>query len=122
MSYDRGVDQRPPLRLVEPPPPGWPDWVERWVLPYLSEPALAPVLIAVLGHVVVALAPLMLWAWRTGSGVAVALLVIAAAASLALCTFELWRFRRPRAVTLVLLGLWAASVAAAWFGERSGVL
>lgn len=113
---------RPPLRLADPPPPGWPDWIERWVLPYLREPALAPVLVALLGHVVVVLAPLMLWSWRTGSGVAAGLLVGLGLGSLGLCAFELWRFRRPGAVTLTLLVLWAVSVGAAWFGERTGVL
>jgi hypothetical protein len=111
---------RPPLPSVDPP--GWPDWVERWILPYLREHVLLPVLLALLGHVVIVLAPLMLWAWRTGSGLAAVLLVALAAATTGLCAFEAVRFRRPGVVTLTLSGLWVVSAAVAWFAGRAGLL
>ncbi|MEZ4237895.1 MAG: hypothetical protein R3F59_17450 [Myxococcota bacterium] len=116
------MSQRPPLRIADPPPPGWPDWMERWVLPYVREPALLPVLLALLGHVVVVLVPLMLGTWRTGHGAVVALLVAAVLGSVGLVGFESVRFRRPGAVTLTVLGTWAVSVGLAWFCERTGVM
>ena len=38
---------------------GWPVWVERFVMPYMQETALWPVLLALLGHTVVIIAPIL---------------------------------------------------------------
>jgi len=58
----------------------WPGWADRWLLPYLRRSELWPVLLAVLGHVGLAIALLLLvalvdrnpagWAalWLVGSG------------------------------------------------------
>lgn len=103
------------------PAPGWPDWVEQWVLPYLREPVLLPVLIALLGHVVVGLSPLMLAVWRTGNPAAIAALALLSAASVGLSLFEARSQRRPGAVTLTIAGTWLASVGVAVLAERTGV-
>jgi hypothetical protein len=116
------VSERPPLKLVEPLPPGWPEWMEQWLLPYLREPVLWPVLVALLGHVVVGLAPLMLVVWRTGNPTALVLLGLLSLGTAGLVGFEALRFHRPGAVTLTCALTWLSSGALAWLGERTGVL
>ncbi|MEQ1504148.1 MAG: hypothetical protein ABMB14_18035 [Myxococcota bacterium] len=114
-------ERPPPLRLVEPQPPGWPDWIEEWVLPYLREPTLWPVLVALLGHVVVGLVPPMLAVWRTGSAWAAVALALVAVGSLGAIGFEVGRFRRPGAVSLAVIGTWALAVGTAILAARTGL-
>lgn len=114
------MPDRPPLRIVEKPPPGWPAWMEDWVIPYVREPALWPVLLALLGHVVVAIAPMLLAAWRTREPWAFVGLAAMVALSAWLVGFELRRFHRPRGVTAVVVGTWLCSVGLAWLADRTG--
>ena len=114
------ANERPELRLVEPLPPGWPDWVETWVLPYVRDEALWPVLVALLGHVVVIFAPLVLYVVRTRSPTALGALSLLVLASVGLVGFETVRFRRPGGVTLVVLATWAVSLGLAWLADRTG--
>lgn len=117
---------KPPLRLAAPdevvPDSAWPWFVEEWVLPYLYEPALFPVLLALLGHVVVVLAPLMLIVARVHHvGAALALLLAAAASSFPL-RWEWNADGRPGKVAATVLLTWAFSAGAAVVGGRLGVL
>lgn len=109
------------MRLVDPLPPGWPVWIENWVLPYARDSALRPVLLAILGHVVVVLAPLVLYVVRSGSGRATGILAALTLVSVGLVGFETVRFRRPGAVTVVVLCTWATSLGLAWLADRTGV-
>lgn len=102
--------------------PRWPPWVEDWVLPYVTEPALWPVLLALLGHVVVVIAPLVLAVARTGSLYAVAGLVVLAAVSAVFVRWELRVRGRPSAVTGAVVGTWIVSLVSAWGADRLGVL
>jgi hypothetical protein len=116
------------LRIVgpdEPPPPpdtAWPPFLAEWVLPYLREPALMPVLLALLGHVVVVLAPLMLAVWRVHSVEAALLLLLVAGGSVFPLRWECLDEGRPGGVSATVVLTWLASVAAAYFGDRTGVL
>ena len=112
---------RPSLRLADPAPPGWPLWIELWVLPYVREPALWPVLVALLGHVVVGIAPLVLYVVREGGLRSELFLATLVLGSLGLVGFELWRFRRPGGVTAALVGTWITSLGLAWIFDRTGV-
>jgi hypothetical protein len=96
--------------------------MEQWLLPYLREPVLWPVLVALLGHVVVGLAPLMLTVWRTGNSTAIFLLSVLLLGTAGLVGFEGVRFHRPGAVTLACVLTWLSGGALAWLGERTGVL
>lgn len=101
---------------------GWPAWLEQWILPYLREPSLWPVLIAVMGHVVVVVVALELDVWREGSigsGITLAALIAATAGG---CGFEVRRVGGPGALTYTLALTWAASVGGAWIAARTGVL
>ena len=115
------ADRRPDLRLVDPAP-RWPAWLEHSVMPYVRDPALRPVLVAVLGHVSIALAPLLLVVWRTGSTAAGVAAVGIAIASIAAIGLELARFRRPGGVTVALVATWGAAVLIAWIAERTGFI
>jgi len=103
-------------------PPAWPLWVEEWVLPYLREPALWPVLLALLGHVVVVIAPLCLAVARTGSGWALLGLLMLAAGSAWLCRWELSVRGRPGSVAATVGLTWLVSLVSAWGADRLGVL
>lgn len=115
----------PAASLALAPPdtaPSWPEWVEDWVLPYIAEPALLPVLLALLGHVVVVIAPLVLALVRTGSGYAAAGLLALAVGSAVAVRWELKVHRAPSGVTATVVGTWAVSLLAAWGADRLGVL
>jgi hypothetical protein len=127
---DRATRDRRGLRLIrpddEPPPPtqvgGWPPFVEQWLLPYLREPSLWPVALAVLGHVVVVLVPLMLAVARvgsTGAGVALAGMGLA---SLAPMRWEWVSERGFGRATVTIVLVWCSSAAVAWAAGRSGLL
>jgi hypothetical protein len=101
---------------------GWPDWVEQWVLPYVDDIALWPVLFALLGHVLVVIVPLMLQVYRHGSSWAVLILLLLSGATMALVRMEHVAKGRFGMLSLVMLITWSSSLPFAWFAERTGVL
>lgn len=112
------------LRLPDPPLPdrGFPPWMERWVWTYLREPSLWPVALALLGHAMILVAPVMLFAWRDGNPVAWLALSLLLGGTGHLVWLELRHSRRPGAVTLALALTWAAAGGVAWAGWRWGLL
>ena len=82
---------------------------------------LWPVLLVVIGHVVVGIAPLWILVHRGGHPGALATLVALAGASLAAMGLELRQRRRPGAVCSILVATWAASAATAVFAARHGL-
>ncbi|MBX2798289.1 MAG: hypothetical protein KTR31_11485 [Myxococcales bacterium] len=104
-----------------PAPPAWPAWVEEWVLPYLHNRALWPVWFAILGHVVVVLAGLMLLGWR-GTTDGWVLTAVLLAASAALTVQEVRVSGRLGGVALSLGLLWLTSVGLAVLAEQTGIL
>jgi hypothetical protein len=119
--YSRPMaERRPELEVV--PGPMWPAWFEQWVLPYLREPVLWPVLLAVMGHVVLVVTALELAVWRVRSIESGVVLLALALGSAGATLFEVRRSGRPGPVTVTLALSWAASVGGAWLAERTGVL
>jgi hypothetical protein len=102
--------------------PTWPLWVEEWVLPYLDDTILWPVLFSLLGHVVVVIVPLMLNVWRTGSVYAALLLAMLLGGTGYLMRMELHAVGRPGALSAVLLVMWLSSFPFVWFSLATGVL
>ena len=92
------------------------------LVPYLKEPSLWPVAMALLGHVVVVLAPLMLMVKRSGSWWAGAGLCVAAAVSAWAVRCEWLDDGGPRSVAVAMACVWLLSVAAAWYGGNAGYL
>ena len=113
------IELRPPDTVLDT---GFPPWMERWVWTYLREPSLWPVALALLGHVMIVLAPVMLFAWRDGNPFAYLALFLVISGTVHLMWLEVRHIRRPGAVTLALTLTWAAAVGVAWAGWRWGLL
>lgn len=95
--------------------------VDRWILVFVREPTLWPVLLVVIGHAVALMAPLLLWALLDGHGRSMVALGLLAALSLAGVTWELRR-RGPGALTGLLASTWALSAGMAWLAHRYDLL
>lgn len=120
------TEPEPPVELPLPDPPapdhGFPPWMERWIWTYLREPTLWPVALAVLGHVMIIIAPVMLWAWRDGNLLAYMALFLLGSGTVNLMWLEVRHSRRPGAVSLAMLLTWSAAAGVAWMGQRWGLL
>jgi hypothetical protein len=94
-------------------PSSWPPWVEHWILPYVAIPALLPVLIAVMGHIVILAVLIVLEAWRSTNPFAIAA-VGALLVGTARVLLEEWRRLRRLGPLSATLGVgWAATIATA---------
>lgn len=110
-------DEPPP----EPDDEPWSPGVERWVMPFLREPALWPVAVAVVGHVVVLLAVILLTAARSPSPWAWAALILLGLSTGGQVVREIRATGRPGLWTGTLLGTWAAAAGLALLADRLGV-
>ncbi len=99
---------------------GWPAWVDEWVLPYLENRALWPVWVALVGHVVVVVAGLVLLAVRTELPEAFVVLGLVIAGSGWLVVRDA-RASGPGGVTLTVGLGWATSLGLAWLAEATGL-
>ena len=106
----------------EPAPAAWPPWVQDWILPYLDDSILWPVLFALLGHVLLIIVPFLLQVWRYANPGAGIILVILMFGSGHLVHMELQAIGKPRGLTAVLVLMWLAALPCAWFAETTGVL
>ena len=97
--------------------------VERALLPFLREPTLWPVLLAVLAHAVALVAPLLVIVWRDPAPgwPLIGLLVLAGISALGMVK-DMRDRRRPGAVSALLAITWLLCVAGAWAGVRVGIL
>jgi hypothetical protein len=95
--------------------------VERYLMPFVREPTLWPVLIVLLAHAAAFIAPAMIFAWRDGGRGSAALLGVLVLLSAGVVVFEIRRWRRPAALTAVLVVTWALSVLLALLAARAGL-
>jgi hypothetical protein len=103
-------------------PSRWPPWVERWILPYVDIPALLPVLIAVMGHIVILVALVVLEAWRSKNPFAIAAVVVLLAGTLRVLVEEWRRLGRLGPLSATLGAAWAATVGTVALAEHYGFL
>jgi hypothetical protein len=96
--------------------------LERAILPFLREPTLWPVLLAVLAHAIALVAPLLVASWRTRHGWSITGLVVLAVASAAAIRIELRDHGRPRAVSGLILVTWILCATGAWAAVHLGIL
>jgi hypothetical protein len=96
--------------------------LERAILPFLREPTLWPVLLVIVGHAIVVLAPLLIFAWRDGSSGALTSLVLLAGLSIAAGGSELRARRRLGAIGGLAAVTWSLSAIAAWLAARAEIL
>ncbi|MEN0064038.1 MAG: hypothetical protein AAGA48_17935 [Myxococcota bacterium] len=103
---------------TEPPSAArWPAWIEEWVLPYLNNASLWPVWIALIGHVVVGIAGLMLLGVRQSLPEAWFVLVLLGLGSGWLVAKEWQVSAKLGGVALTVVLGWAASAGLAWLAE-----
>jgi hypothetical protein len=111
------------LQLAEETPSSpWPEAVDKWVIPYLSDSTLWPVLVALIGHVVALLALIVLAAWRRPMPIAGFGCFVILAISCRVVWTEIAFYRRPRGVTLFIVICWTIACAMAAAGDHFGVL
>jgi hypothetical protein len=111
----------PPAPAPEPGGPRAPEGasrLERWVLPYLREPTLWPVLLVVMGHAAAFLAPMMLLGLRDRRGPALAALLGAAGLTGAGVRAESRAVGRPGAFSVALAATWLLAAGAAVAAHR----
>jgi hypothetical protein len=97
------------------------NFVERWLMPFLRDSALWPILIVVLVHATILLAPALILAFRERS----------VGAMLALAAFFFLSFegirnevrtrRRPGALTALTAIVWVGGGIVAWAADRVGL-
>jgi len=94
--------------------------VDRFLANYVSDPMLWPVMLAVLGHVIIVIAPVILLAVRDRHPLGIVGLAFALVSSASLFV----RRGRPRARVLgwLVLATWVASAGMAWLGYVYRVL
>lgn len=99
---------------------GWPAWIDEWVLPYLENRALWPVWVAVIGHVVVAVAGIVLVGLRTGLPEAWIGVGLAVVGSAWLVVREA-RASGPGGVTLTVVLAWLGALGLVGLAEATGI-
>lgn len=92
------------------------------IFQYLDEPLLWPVLFALLGHLVIVIAPLGVYAYRDHSPLALLGLLLLVAGSVAGAVFEHRHRGRPGALTLGLSTTWLVSAGVAWLGVTTSFI
>jgi hypothetical protein len=103
---------------IEPAPR---DWVDRFILPFVRESTLWPVLIVLIAHAVAFLGPAMLFALRDGSRHSAAVLMLLLALSALVVRFEWRRDHRLAALSAVTAITWVSSAGFAWISDRTGI-
>ena len=102
-------------------PDGWPLWARSWILPYFEDSALWPVLIAILGHVLVLIVPLLAFAYRSRNPVSYVFIAALVFVTGQLAWVEFRAVGRPGAITGVVAVLWASSIPLAWYTGKIGI-
>jgi len=93
--------------------------MEDWVIPFMREPVLWPIWVAILGHAVLAVALALLATWRGEGVVGIALVTLV---SVGFAGWELKLFRAPGPVNLSVLGTWLLALPTAWLGAQTGFI
>lgn len=99
---------------------GWPPWVEKYLLPYLREPAGWPITFAVMGHLAVLQAVVVLTAWRSQAPAFLFLLAAYAGLTLAPVRTEFRCAGGPGVISGLWTITWSSTVGIAWWAGRSG--
>ncbi len=95
-------------------------WVDRWVMPYVDDSMLWPVLIVIVLHAVAILAPALLMAIRDHRIPALLVIAILLYGSVRAIVWEVRRRDGAGAITGMLLVTWTLSVIAALYGDARG--
>lgn len=97
-------------------------WADQWVWPFLREPVLWPVAVAIIGHVVLVQAWLLVEVWRAAAPQHTAAFGVLVVMSVGLVHGELRSRRRPGAVAFTVVASWAVAALVAWGAGSYGIL
>ena len=97
------------------------DWIDRWILYWVRESTLWPILLVLIGHAVAFVGPLMIWSVREGDVGSGVTLVALAVGTVLLMRVEIRARKRPGALAGLLLSTWALTGLCAWGAARSGI-
>ena len=97
------------------------DWVDRFVLVFVRESTLWPVLFVIIGHVVVFTAPVLLLSMRDGRPSAFVALALLLFFSVQIVRADWSRGGRLAALSVLVAVVWALSLAAAWLANDTGI-
>ena len=103
-------------------PNDWPEWVKKWVIPYLKEELMWPVIFAVWSHFVMALAVVLAFGWRENVFLGAALAFLLLSGCGRLIWFELQVKRRPGWVFLFVLVTWASAILVGYLGAQYNII
>ena len=100
----------------------WPDWFKKWVLPYLEESLLWPILFAVWAHAVLALAVVVSVAISGNLFLGLALATILLSASGRVVWFE-WEVKgRPGWIFIFVVVTWLAGALVGYWGMEYNLI
>lgn len=99
-----------------------PDWLSRWVLPYIEDSALWPVLIVLVAHVMAIISPLVALTVRDHSVPAGLAVIWLAYLSFRGARYERRVSERYGSFTWLLLITWAVSLVGAYYGALWDVI
>jgi hypothetical protein len=119
LAVEETVSQTPEAR---PTRKSFSEWVETWLLPWVDDLSLWPVLFALLGHVMVFLSPLFLFAYRTGNPVFHLAILVFIGISLHIIKSEREYRGHFGGITGALVVLWSGSAAFAVVCEITQIL
>lgn len=102
--------------------PDWPPWFNNWVLPYISESLLWPILFVLWAHVVLGLAVVMVISFTGNMFLGLALCSILLSVSGRLIWFEIQVRRRPGGLTVFVLVTWLTGVVVGYWGSANSLI
>jgi hypothetical protein len=120
MSKSRDSRSEPPGPLAANDS-GYSPWAERWLLPFVRDSTLWPVLLVVIAHAAAFLAPALLLALRDRRIPAQAALLLLAAFTINGVWGEIRRRGRVGALNVVVLCIWLLSAVLAVVADRYGI-
>jgi hypothetical protein len=96
-------------------------FVARWILPFVRESTLWPVLLVLIGHASAFLVPVVLMGVRDRMLAPAAALLGAVGGTVSLVRYEIRCIGRPAALTGVAAATWLLAGVLAWLADRHGV-
>ena len=102
--------------------PEWPPWFKNWVLPYVTESLLWPILIVIWLHFLLLLAVVMVIATTGNVYLGLALGSLLLSLSGRLVWLEIQVKRRPGGLTLFVVVTWLSGCAVGYWGSINNLI
>jgi hypothetical protein len=118
MTRDTTLQEIDENEAAEP----WPRWAQRTVLPFLRDPGLRPVLLAILGHLAVVFTPVILSVVRSRNPLSGAALLVFLFGSFELIRLEKKCRGRFSLLTASVIGTWVVACILAAIGYRTNFI